>query len=113
MEELIKNVDEFLESAEESLKKKRFNASISDFFKAIVILCDYLIYKEIKLMPKNHNERFSFLRRYFKEIYSKVSEFFEVYKKSYTLRLTEDAAIKLRNYAYELKKFATDESQIK
>jgi len=105
MEELLKNVNEFLESEEDNLNKKRFNAAVSDFFKAIVILCDYLIYREIKIMPKNHNQRFSLLERYFKKIYEKVSELFETYTKSYNLRLEEKEAIKLKNYANALKNF--------
>ena len=68
MEGLLRNAEEFLVSGEENLKNKRFNASVSDFFKAIVILCDYLIYRELKIIPKNHNERFLLLRNYFKEI---------------------------------------------
>jgi len=107
-EELLKNVDEFLESGEENLKKQRFNASVSDFFKAIVILCDYLIYKEMRIMPKNHNERFSLLRTYFKDIYRRVSELFGEYTKSYNFRLGKDVANELRSYANELKKSISD-----
>lgn len=103
MEELLKNAEEFLESGEENLKKKRYNASVSDFFKAIVILCDYLIYKEIKSLPKNHNDRFYLLKRYFEKIYSEVSELFVIYTKSYNLRMKEPDAIKLRDYSNGLK----------
>ena len=85
MEELLDNVEEFLASGEENLKKKRYNAAITDFFKAIAILADYLIYKEIKLMPKNHDERFSLLKKYYSEIYDKISPLFETYTKSYNL----------------------------
>ena len=105
MEDLLKNVEEFLDSGEENLKKGRFNASVSDFFKAIVILCDYLIYKEIKTMPKNHNDRFSLLRNYFRDIHNRVSELFKTYIRSYNLRLGKEDAIKLRDYANELKNF--------
>jgi hypothetical protein len=105
MKELLDNVKEFLESGEENLKKERFNAAVSDFFKAIVILCDYIIYRDIKIMPKNHNERFSLLETYFKDIYKNVSEFFKTYTKSYNLRLGKEEATKLKNYANELKNF--------
>lgn len=108
MEELLKNVEEFLESGEDNLKKKRFNAAVSDFFKAIVILADYLIYKEIKIIPKNHNERFSLLKKYFKEIYEKISDLFDTYTKSYNLRLGEKEANIIKNYAYEFKKHITN-----
>ena len=53
MEELLKNAEEFFESGEDNLKKKRFNVAVSDFFKAIAILCDYLIYRETKIMLLN------------------------------------------------------------
>lgn len=59
MEELLKNIDEFLESGEENLKKERFIAA--------------------------------------------VSELFDTYVKSYNLRLGKEEAIKLKEYAYELK----------
>lgn len=101
--DLLKNIEEFIESGEENIRKERYNASVSDFFKAIVILCDYLIYKEIRLMPKNHNERFSLLKKYFNDVYKDVSELFEIYTKSYNLRLDEKDAIKVRGYAYELR----------
>ena len=105
MEELLENVKEFLDSGEENLKKKRYNASVSDFFKAIVILSDYLIYREIKRLPKNHNERFSLLKTYFQEVYNKVSELFEIYTRSYNLRLAEKDALNLRGYANELRNY--------
>ena len=37
MEEIIENINEFLDSGEDNLKKERFNASATDFFKAIVV----------------------------------------------------------------------------
>ena len=104
MEELLKNAKEFLDSGEDNLKKERFNASVSDFFKSIVVLCDYLIYKQIKVLPKNHNERFSLLQIHFKEIYNKVSELFKKYTESYNLRLTKSDAEIIKSYAYGFKK---------
>lgn len=105
MEELLENVEEFLDSGNENFVKKRFNAAASDFFKAVVILCDYLIYREIKIMPKSHNERFTPLKGYFPEIYKKVSKLFKTYTKSYNLRLSEEESLVIKNYAYELKTF--------
>ena len=105
MEELLKNAEEFLNSGEDNIKKGRFNVAVSDFFKAIVILCDYLIYRELKILPKNHNERFNLLQNYFKDIYIKVSGLFETYTKSYNLRLGKNDAIKLKEYANGLKNF--------
>jgi len=104
MEELLENAQEFLESAIEDLNKNRLNVSASDYFKAIVIFCDYLIYKEIKRFPKNHNDRFNLLNIYFKEIYKDVSYLFEIYIKSYNLKIKKEDVLKLEKYANELKK---------
>jgi len=60
MEELLENAEEFLDLGEDNFKKQRWNAAVSDFFKSISNFCDYIIYKEIKIFPKNHNERFKF-----------------------------------------------------
>lgn len=105
MEELLENAREFLESGEDNLVKGRFNVAVSDFFKAIAIFSDYLIYREMKIMPKNHNDRFSLLKKYFEEVYERVSELFKIYTESYNLRLGLGDVNKVRSYANELKDF--------
>jgi len=105
MKELLDNAKEFFESGEDNLVKKRYNVSASDFFKSIVICCDYLIYKEIRRLPKNHNDRFNLLNLYFKEIYEKVNYLFKIYIKSYNLKTRLKEVLKLKNYANEIHKF--------
>ena len=102
-EELLKNIDEFLDSGKDNLEKGRYNAAVSNFFKAIVVSCDLILYKNIKIIPKNHNDRFSLLRKYFADIYKEVSELFKLYTRSYNLRLDKKDAVKLKNYANELR----------
>jgi hypothetical protein len=102
MFELLENAKEFIDSGDENILKNRFNPAVSDFFKSIVILCDYLIYNEIKIIPKNHNERFNLLEKYFSKIYLEVSSLFDTYIKSYNLRMNKKEASVLRNYSYEL-----------
>ena len=103
MKEIIDNAKEFLESGEDNLKKQRWNASVSDFFKAISNFCDVLIYKDIKILPKNHNERFQLLKKYFPSTYHKILHFFKTYRESYNLRLKKEDALKLKEFANELK----------
>ncbi|MBU2523336.1 MAG: hypothetical protein KKE23_03535 [Nanoarchaeota archaeon] len=105
MNELLDNINEFLESGEDNLKKERFNAAISDFFKAIVVACDYMIYRDMKILPKNHSERFSLLNKYFKEIYGEVSSLFIIYTNSYNFKIKKEDALKAKNYAYKLESF--------
>jgi len=103
MKELLENAEEFLQSGEENLEKKRFNVAVSDFFKAIVIFSDYLIYKEIKILPKNHIERFSLLKIHFYSIYKEISKLFNLYIKSYNKKLNLQDVLRLKRYANELK----------
>lgn len=103
MEQLLKNAMEFFESGDDNLTKNRFNVSISDFFKSIVIFCDYLIYEKIRILPKNHSHRFNLLETYFEEIYRDVSKLFKTYIKSYNLNMGKSEAQKLKEYANELK----------
>lgn len=102
-EELLSNIDEFLDSGNDNLEKNRYNAAVSDFFKTIVVCCDFIIYKNIKAIPKNHNDRFSLLKKYFGDIYNEVSKLFVLYTKSYNLRLTKKDAVNVRSYANELR----------
>jgi uncharacterized protein (UPF0332 family) len=103
MKEILENAEEFLASGEDNLKKNRWNAAVSDFFKAISNFCDYLIYKEIKIITKNHNERFNLLKKYFGQIYQNMSRLFKIYRDSYNLRLKKEDAQAVRNYAHEIK----------
>jgi len=105
MEHLQENAREFFESGEDNLKKQRFNAATSDFFKAIVVSCDYLIYSEIKRLPKNHGDRFSILEKYFPTIYEIVSKLFRPYTNSYNLKSTKRQAEKFKEYAKEIQEF--------
>ena len=109
MEEILENAKEFLESAEDSLKKERWNAAVSNYFKAIVTFCDYLIYKNIKAIPKNHNERFDLLKIHFNDLYIKIFDLFKKYRESYTLRLKKEDAIRLREYAYEIRNIISNQ----
>ncbi|MCK5449340.1 hypothetical protein KAI32_00575 [Candidatus Pacearchaeota archaeon] len=103
MEQLLKNAIEFFESGNDNLAKNRFNVSVSDFFKSIVIFCDYLIYEKIRIIPKNHNHRFNLLETYFEEIHQGVSKLFKTYIQSYNLNMGKSEAQKLKEYANELK----------
>ncbi len=108
MKELLTNADEFIESGEEDLAKKRYNVAIANFFRAISNICDYLIYKDTKIIPKNHNERFQLLQKYFLEIYQEVYKLFKIYRESYNLRMKKEDAEKIKAYCNELRNKITN-----
>lgn len=111
MEHLKDNAKEFFDSGEDNLIKKRFNAASSDFFKSVVVSCDYLIYCEIKRLPKNHADRFSILQIHFPEIYKIVSSLFKPYTDSYNLKSTKEDAEKFKEYAREIKKLISNKER--
>lgn len=102
--DLLDNFKEFIASAEEDLREKRCNPAISSYFKAIAILCDYAIYQERGLLPKNHRERFLFLETGFKEAYVLISPLFKEYTDSYNLRIREEQVLRLKECVNKLKR---------
>jgi uncharacterized protein (UPF0332 family) len=102
-QDLLRNFKEFLVSAERDLSEGLYNPAISSYFKAIAILCDYVIYQERGLLPKNHRERFIFLERYYKEAYQMISPLFKEYTDSYNVRIQKDKVVRLKQSVEKLK----------
>ncbi len=102
-EDLRANIQEFLESAEDDLRKKRFNSAIISFFKAIVVICDFQLYEKRRILPKNHNERFVLLKTYFPDAYPLVDFIFKTYTDAYNIRMREEDALLLREHVGKLK----------
>ena len=54
-EEIIKkNFQEYLEIAAYSFQKKKFNASVTLYYKSLVELCDLQLYRKTKKVGANH-----------------------------------------------------------
>lgn len=100
---LKSNFREFLDSANDDLKKKRYNSAVSNYFKAIVILCDLKIYLDRNALPKNHTERFLFLNVHYKEIEEKLSKIFKKYTDSYNMKMSEEDALNLKKNVEEIR----------
>ena len=102
--DLMINFKEFLASAERDLQERRYNPAISSYFKAIAILCDYQIYKNRGLLPKNHRERFLFLEVHYPEAYDLISPLFKEYTNSYNLRIQKEQVMRLKKSVEELQR---------
>ncbi len=106
MEELLENADDFIETAEDALKKSKWNVAVANYFRAISNICDYLIYKKIRIFPKNHNERFDLLKKHFNDISLQIISLFKLYRESYNLKLTKEDAHNLQKTTDALRKLA-------
>jgi len=102
--DLEANTDEFIESADEDVAKGRYNSAVTSYFKAIATICDLKIYEWRRVLPKNHSERFSFLKEGFYEIYKIIGPLFKKYIKTYNLRLGKEEAITFKKNVEEIKK---------
>ena len=102
-EDLKANIKEFLESAENDFAGKRYNGAINSYFKAIAALCDLKIYELKRVLPKNHAERFLFLKTSFYEIYKIFSPLFKEYIKTYNLRLDRKEALSFKENVEKIK----------
>jgi len=98
------NIKEYLSSGNEELEKKRYNSAVNAYFKAIAILCDLKIYEKIRILPKNHSERFLFLKMHFQEAYNLINPLFDKYTDSYNLRLNKQDALFFRENVEKLKR---------
>lgn len=109
---LLANSREFLESGNDSLKKKRYNAATDSFFKAIVTLCDYALFIRLHMLPKDHTERFDLLKIHYPEAFRTVSSLFRVYRRTYNVKSgEEDATAALESY-YGLARYFGIEKEV-
>jgi hypothetical protein len=106
--DLSKNYDDFIKSAQEDINKERFNPAVSSYFKAIAIFCDLNIYKKVGLLPKNHAERFLYLKMHFKDAYEILSPLFKEYTDSYNKRISKEKALNLKENVEKIKTIFKD-----
>lgn len=85
---LLSNFKEYYQTGLDSVSKKKYNSAANEFFKAFITLCDIAIYRKLKLLPDNHDDRFIMLKINFPEIFKADVSLFDVYRKTYKLRLS-------------------------
>lgn len=106
--DLLLNFKDFWVSGDDDLIKKRYNPAVSSYFKALAVLCDLNIYKRLRILPKNHTERFSILKANFPKAYSLMSKLFRKYTESYDLRMERKDALMLKENVKKLKDIFQD-----
>lgn len=101
---MLANFGEYRQTGNESLKSKKYNSAANEFFKAFITLCDIAIYRKLKLLPDSHEDRFRILRTNFPEIYRADVSLFDVYRRTYKLRLSREEVKLLQDGVAELAK---------
>lgn len=72
-----KNFEEYLEIAEYSMGKKKFNSAVTLYYKALVELCDLELLDKTDKIGSNHTERFRLLESNSPELYNISSKMFK------------------------------------
>lgn len=94
---IIEVIKQHVLSGIENEKDKRYNAATSSFFKALVGICDVIIYKRLGRLPDNHTERFELLEENYERVYKIVRMLFRTYRDSYTRLISKEEVRRVRN----------------
>lgn len=87
-----KNLKEYLEIAEYSLSKKKFNTAVTLYYKALVEICDIELLEKVNKLGANHTERFKMLESVSPQLYRIASKLFRFYRDSYNKEISETVA---------------------
>jgi len=97
MEELEKTFLEEYQGAAEQLEKERYKNAAILFSKSLFALCDIIIFKKLKKLPKNHIERFRILEEYFPEVYLIVDNIFSHYTDAYSKPVLKETCMSIKD----------------
>ena len=96
---LKKSAKEYFESAEDELKKERFNSAVVLFFKSLTSLADLFLLQNLGVPPSSHTDRFRMTKDNFEEIYDLLDKDFPFYQDSYVQIMTKELAEVIREDA--------------
>jgi len=104
-EVIEKNLKEYLEIAEYSFSKAKYNSSVILYYKALVEICDIELLKKINKIGANHNDRFELLQKTSPDLYKLASSLFRFYRDSYNKEISETIAKLVKEMVENAKKF--------
>jgi len=85
---ILKNFNEYLEMAEYAYAKKKYNAAVTLYYKALVELCDVELLEKLNKIGANHTERFQLLEIHAPELYKIAAKMFRFYRDSYNKEIS-------------------------
>ena len=103
LEDLKSNIDEYFQSAELLFRQGLTNAAFMMYFKTLVAIADYTLWRDLRVLPDNHRERFRILKPRYPDLYSVLSHYFPYYRDTYTRRVDDRLLIAVRSDVIRLK----------
>lgn len=83
---------EYFSSAEDELKKEKYNSSLVLYFKSLIAFVDLYILKNFGKTPSSHSERFKIAKEKFPKIYDIIDKDFPFYQDSYVQKISKELA---------------------
>ncbi|MCD6559932.1 hypothetical protein [Palaeococcus sp. (in: euryarchaeotes)] len=103
LEDLKNNIGEYFKSAELLFKEGLTNAAFMMYFKTLVTIADYTLWRDLRVLPDNHRERFRLLKPRYPDLYNVLSYYFPYYRDTYTRKVDERLLIAVRSDVIRLK----------
>ncbi len=97
-QELRKNIEQFLASAELVYLHKDYTSAAILYFKTLFVTLDLAILRKRKITPKDHTQRFQILKIDFPEEYNLLDRYFEVYRSTYSTTIDKETCEEIRIY---------------
>jgi len=94
---LEKTAGEYFYSAEDEMKKGRYNSAVVLYFKSLVALIDLYVFEKTGNTPSSHADRFRIVQAKFQEVYNILDKDFPFYQDSYVHIMTKELAEVIKN----------------
>lgn len=99
--ELLKNIRTFSNSAELVYQTKDYTSATTLYFKTLFVALDLVIFRKLKLTPKDHTERFRVLEKHFPLEYVKLDKYYSIYRSTYSLVVDKQTCEEIRKYVLQ------------
>lgn len=97
------NIAQFKRSADSLYLARDYTSATILYFKALFAVQDYILLQKIGQSPKDHNERFRFLEKYFPDSYEKLNKEFSTYRDTYSKIMSKETCDRIRKIVeYEI-----------
>lgn len=97
-EELLNNVKTFLNSAEMVYHAKDYTSAATLYFKTLFVALDLFLLKKLKIVPKDHTERFRLLEKSFPQEYALLDKYFPIYRSTYSTTIEKEICEEIRRH---------------
>jgi len=94
---LENSAKEYFSSAEDDIKKGRYNSAVVLYFKSLVALIDLYVLEKTGNTPSSHTDRFRIVQAKFQDVYNLLDKDFPFYQDSYVHAMTKELAEVIKN----------------